>query len=97
MPRYPRSLASLVGAPVGFKTQYEEEGDKKTTDDVYKSEDFLILLVKDERLIKVLVVTPPLAKAMAMMAANSITQDRGFHINPKNLRSLFSYIFYPTS
>jgi hypothetical protein len=34
--------------------------------------------------------TPPFAKAMAMIAAASITQDRGFHIKPKNFRTLFS-------
>lgn len=36
------------------------------------------------------VFTPPFAKAMAMMAAASITQDRGFHIKHKNFRNLFS-------
>jgi hypothetical protein len=35
-------------------------------------------------------VTPPFAKAMAMIAAASITQDRGFHIKPRNFRNLFS-------
>jgi hypothetical protein len=35
-------------------------------------------------------VTPPFAKAMAMKAAASITQDRGFHIKPRNFRNLFS-------
>lgn len=33
---------------------------------------------------------PPLAKTMAMMAAISITQDRGFHMNPKNFKNLLS-------
>ena len=35
-------------------------------------------------------VTPPLAKAMAIMAAHSMTHDRGFHMKPKNLRNLLS-------
>lgn len=34
--------------------------------------------------------TPPLASAMAMMAAASITHDKGFHMNPKNFRTLLS-------
>lgn len=33
----------------------------------------------------------PLAKAMAMMAAASMTHESGFHINPKNLRILLSF------
>jgi len=36
-------------------------------------------------------VTPPLARAMAMIAADSMTHERGFHIKPKNLRSLLSF------
>lgn len=32
----------------------------------------------------------PLAKAIAMIAAASITHERGFHMNPKNLRILLS-------
>lgn len=35
-------------------------------------------------------VTPPFARAIAIMAAHSITHDRGFHIKPKNLRNLLS-------
>lgn len=35
-------------------------------------------------------LTPPLARAMAMIAAASITQDRGFHMNPKNFKILLS-------
>uniref|UniRef100_A0A0A9DC19 Mha2 n=1 Tax=Arundo donax TaxID=35708 RepID=A0A0A9DC19_ARUDO len=34
---------------------------------------------------------PPLASAMAMIAAISMTQDNGFHMNPRNLRSLLSF------
>jgi len=34
--------------------------------------------------------TPPLAKAMAMIAAASMTHEGGFHINPKNFRTLLS-------
>jgi len=34
--------------------------------------------------------TPPFANAMAMMAAASMTHERGFHIKPKNLSSLLS-------
>lgn len=34
--------------------------------------------------------TPPLAKAIAMIAAASITHERGFHINPKNFKNLLS-------
>lgn len=33
---------------------------------------------------------PPFAKAIAMMAAASMTHDKGFHIKPKNLRILLS-------
>jgi len=33
---------------------------------------------------------PPLAKAMAIMAAASMTHDNGFHMKPKNLRNLLS-------
>jgi hypothetical protein len=33
---------------------------------------------------------PPLASAIAMMAAISMTHERGFHMKPKNLRSLLS-------
>ena len=36
-------------------------------------------------------VTPPLAKTMAMIAAHSMTHDRGFHMKPKNLRNLLSF------
>ena len=32
----------------------------------------------------------PCARAMAMIAAASITQDKGFHIKPKNFSTLFS-------
>jgi hypothetical protein len=32
----------------------------------------------------------PFANAIAMIAAASITHDRGFHMNPKNLRNLLS-------
>jgi len=32
----------------------------------------------------------PLAKAMAINAAASMTHDNGFHINPRNLRILLS-------
>ena len=35
-------------------------------------------------------ITPPFAKAIAMIAAISITHDKGFHINPRNLRNLLS-------
>jgi len=35
-------------------------------------------------------LTPPLAKAMAMIAAASMTHERGFHINPKNFKTLLS-------
>jgi len=35
-------------------------------------------------------LTPPLAKAIAMIAAASITHERGFHINPKNFKNLLS-------
>jgi len=34
---------------------------------------------------------PPLAKTMAIMAAASMTHDKGFHIKPKNLRILLSF------
>ncbi|URD95349.1 hypothetical protein MUK42_29021, partial [Musa troglodytarum] len=34
--------------------------------------------------------TPPLASAMAITAAASMTQDRGFHMNPKNFKTLLS-------
>jgi hypothetical protein len=37
--------------------------------------------------------TPPLASAIAIIAAASITHDRGFHMNPKNFRNLLSYNF----
>jgi len=33
-------------------------------------------------------LTPPFARAMAIIAAASMTQDNGFHMNPKNLRIL---------
>lgn len=36
------------------------------------------------------IITPPLANTMAMMAAISMTHDSGFHMNPRNLRSLLS-------
>lgn len=36
-------------------------------------------------------LTPPLARAIAMMAAASMTHDKGFHINPKNFKTLFSW------
>ena len=36
-------------------------------------------------------LTPPLAKAMAMIAAASMTQERGFHINPKNFKILSNF------
>jgi hypothetical protein len=35
-------------------------------------------------------LTPPLARAIAMIAAASITQESGFHINPKNFKNLLS-------
>jgi hypothetical protein len=35
-------------------------------------------------------LTPPLAKAIAMIAAASITHESGFHINPKNFKNLLS-------
>jgi hypothetical protein len=35
-------------------------------------------------------LTFPFAKAMAIIAAASMTQERGFHINPRNLRILLS-------
>ncbi|BAT00424.1 Os07g0191250, partial [Oryza sativa Japonica Group] len=34
---------------------------------------------------------PPLARAMAMIAAASMTQDSGFHMNPKNFKNLLSF------
>ena len=34
---------------------------------------------------------PPLAKTMAIMAAASMTHDKGFHMKPKNLRNLLSF------
>lgn len=34
--------------------------------------------------------TPPCARPMAMIAAASITHDKGFHIKPRNLRILLS-------
>lgn len=34
--------------------------------------------------------TPPLASAIAIIAAASITHDRGFHMNPKNFKILLS-------
>jgi hypothetical protein len=37
-------------------------------------------------------LTPPLARAMAMIAAASMTHDSGFHMNPKNFRNLLSCI-----
>lgn len=37
-----------------------------------------------------LCLTPPLARAMAMIAAASMTQDSGFHMKPRNLRNLLS-------
>lgn len=33
---------------------------------------------------------PPLASAIAMIAAASMTHESGFHIKPRNLRSLLS-------
>ena len=36
-------------------------------------------------------LTPPLASAIAMMAAASITHERGFHMNPRNFKNLLSY------
>lgn len=35
-------------------------------------------------------LTPPLARAIAMIAAASITHDKGFHINPKNFKNFLS-------
>lgn len=35
-------------------------------------------------------LTPPFANAMAMIAAASMTHERGFHMNPKNFRILLS-------
>nr|GLL44296.1 hypothetical protein Ccrd_025584 [Ipomoea trifida] len=37
----------------------------------------------------------PLASAIAIMAAASITHDRGFHINPRNFSNLLSWISTP--
>jgi len=34
--------------------------------------------------------TPPFANAIAMIAAASMTHERGFHIKPKNFRNLLS-------
>ena len=36
----------------------------------------------------------PLAKAMAMIAAASITHESGFHMNPRNLRILLSCLSF---
>ncbi|KVH72628.1 hypothetical protein Ccrd_025584 [Cynara cardunculus var. scolymus] len=35
---------------------------------------------------------PPLASAIAIIAAASMTHDKGFHINPRNLRNLLSCV-----
>jgi len=35
-------------------------------------------------------LTPPLASAIAIIAAASITQERGFHMNPKNFKNFIS-------
>jgi len=40
--------------------------------------------------LKSIQLTPPLAKAMAMIATASMTDERGFHINPKNFKTLLS-------
>jgi len=45
--------------------------------------DYLDLRSEDE-------ITSPLAKAMAIMAAASITHESGFHIKPRNFSNLFS-------
>lgn len=37
-------------------------------------------------------LTPPLARTIAIIAAASITQDRGFHMKLRNFKSLFSCI-----
>lgn len=36
------------------------------------------------------ILTPPLASAIAMIAAASMTHERGFHIKPKNFKNLLS-------
>lgn len=35
-------------------------------------------------------LTPPLARTSAIIAAASITHDKGFHIKPRNFKNLFS-------
>lgn len=35
--------------------------------------------------------TPPWVRAMAMIAAASMTHDKGFHMKPKNFNILLSY------
>lgn len=41
-----------------------------------------------------MILTPPCARPMAIIAAASITHDRGFHIKPKNFKILLSYSNY---
>ena len=36
-------------------------------------------------------LTSPSAKAMTMIVAASMTHERGFHINPKNFKTLLSW------
>jgi hypothetical protein len=38
----------------------------------------------------ILLLTPPFARAIAMIAAASITHDRGFHIKPRNFKNFLS-------
>ena len=45
---------------------------------------------KQRKKLKSYGLTPPCARAMAMIAAASITHDKGFHIKPKNFSTLFS-------
>ena len=44
-----------------------------------------------QRKIDIYRLTSLSAREMAMIAAASITHERGFHINPKNLRILYSW------
>lgn len=41
---------------------------------------------------KMSLLTPPLARTIAIIAAASITHDKGFHIKLKNFKNLFSCI-----
>lgn len=51
---------------------------------------FSIFLSKQTKGEKEPALTPPFASAMAIIAAASITHERGFHINPKNFKNLLS-------